>query len=328
MGLPTALVLVLALPQDGFVSHPDPRTLPLDELIRRLPAVGAEWIEVDGLGTLHPATAEFRRRVSEGTLALDESQWRHLLFDTDSLRARTRWPAGIPFALHTDQPLWLADGQDLWLTPLEPTFGQPVRVWRESSDCGVGRMIAFEARVHQELGTLPAGPLELRFLIQLRMHGSEPSASGALLTGELRLPVEIVPTLEDALPPVSSPELDQAVRNALVLDRDRDELWLRYRPDPLLRGVALALELEFLEKGEVRARKRASPTDEEVFGSRMVVERLVSLPPALAADAGARKGWSVRVRGTSDGVLRSWSADRYWNGCVELTLEELFARPR
>lgn len=118
------------------------------------------------------------------------------------------------------------------------------------------------------------------------------------------------------------------MRNALVIDRGEHGLWLRYRPDPSLRGVALALELEFLEEGELRATKRISPTDEDVFASRGAQDTL-SLPPALAAyDEAARKGWSVRVSGSSRGVLRTWSADRFWNGRVEFPLDELFARPR
>lgn len=108
----------------------------------------------------------------------------------------------------------------------------------------------------------------------------------------------------------------------------RGELQLRYPADPALRRLALDLEIEILEGEELRWRKRASPTDEEAYRSRSLLDTLASLPAALATDAEARKRWTVRVSGTNQNVLRSWSADRYWSGRIELPVEELFARAR
>jgi hypothetical protein len=152
---------------------------------------------------------------------------------------------------------------------------------------------------------------------------------GVFHEGRLHLDITLVATLDEALPPVSTPQVNAAVGRTLALRVDgRGRMRPRIlAPDPDdvdLRGLARVLEIELLENGYVRERRRLNATEVDLHN--WLLEPFKCAPPSLALDRRACAGWSLRVRGSDDGVLRSWDCDRRWTGEIVLTLDELIER--
>jgi len=287
-----------------------PSALTLDELIARLPRVGEEWDPGVEPRRLVPLAQEFRERLARGSV-LSSAQWLRALRDTGVLSHRARWPVDVPFTVSMRPAGWF-DRQVLTLLPREPgalaaaSVGQAIL----GRGCAYGWMRMTERARHQELGRLELGPHRLSFEVDL------PRGSSA---GTLTLDVEVVATLDEALPPVSSPMLDDAVRRSLALEledtRVGPQFFLRRAPraSDELTHLAIALELELREAGVGRA----------TTAMREGVDKVsVPLPAALAASPEARAGWSLRVRGVTADVLELWWFERRWGGELELPLED------
>jgi hypothetical protein len=336
------------------------RALALDELIGRLPPADAQFV---GYG-IHPASAELRRRLRAG-VELSPEQWRRVLVDLGTLRWHARWPAGELFALSLRPPAW-SDPFELVLLPERTDV--PLALARmgmvRDRFCGNAWHGALSRWDYQPLGRLPPGPqplplrLELRALRDKRIQelqrddwdvrdaldrarggpglltprpSLDPEPVDVLVaTSELVLDVTIVPTLDDALPPVSSPAVDAAVGTTLSLRFDADGAWLHADAaapdDPRLAGLARVLAVEVLEDAAVRARLTLRPTQEDFTGFGWLGGAVAALPPALAFDRIERARWTVRVRGSDDGILHSWGCDRRWTGEVVVSLDELLDR--
>lgn len=337
----------------------DERGLALDELIARVPPVGKEWVGQDETRTLAPASAELQRRLKAGA-ELSSEQWRRLLLDGGALRVRARWPAGEPLAVSARDLAWLDSDMVLVLDPLDANLRR-VQVGLFGQGCGGAWMFALDGLLHQPLGHLPLGEHVLTFRIEMwtldeliwpglhpwladyrdRKEGSErgivlhretePRKPRVLATGELTWSVEIVPTLDDAIPPVTTPELDRAVERALSIsfqNEGGDVPALRIaRGAPILERLGLSLLIEVRENSEVRESVRWSKGKQHAFVNPETVE-LSSLPRELERDPFRRRPWTVHVSGTSEGVLRSWGIDRRWSGTLILPLEELVERGR
>lgn len=354
-----ALALCLALSGGDATPGRDAAEIPLGELVARIPRVDAPSSDPQTV----EACAELARRLKAG-VALSSDQWKHLLLDTGVLSVRPRWPVGEPLAVSALGPEWLVHERIV----LHPILGGPglsdIRVERFIGDCGNAAMAWTDASVHQTLGTLPIGRHRILFRIEvwspeglderLRPRPGRPwfadhcasaerrTAADALVaergprplsTGELELAVEIVPTLDDAVPPVSTPELDRALAKALSVSfvgkGDERRARLVLDDDPPFERVGLSLEVELLEGAESRLAFRLLPRDRGFWsGGGFGPDAGLSLPVPLALehDVDSRRTWSLRVRGTSEWILRDWAADCRWSGALELPLDELLAR--
>lgn len=360
LALACSSILALQTPVAGEV---DPASLTLDALIERIPPRGGEDVKVGDEFHVHPLTAELGRRLQSG-VALSGAQWERVLVRTDALRWPRRWLVGVPFAVSARIPGWLRTDTVLFLDPEQA----PLRRARVGSfdmgSCAVPWMGISEELGHQELGALPLGRHEITVQLELRraslgegwlgLHpwlprflereaeaergvprgerDLQPRLPTLLSTSVLQLGVEIVPTLDEAVFPVSSPEIEDALRRSLglVFESAGDERWAVLRSKSLveLQAIGLSLSIDVLWGGEVVERARLHPTrqDERAYWELDVCGiELPSIPPGLEQDAESRRGWSLRVHGTDFEILRSW-ADRRWAGTLDLTLDELIER--
>lgn len=332
----------------GTPSRPEDLTrLSLDELIGRLPPAGAEWIRPaagNSVWLLVPEAEEFQRRIERGEV-LDAEQWKRALLGSGMLRVRSRWPASEPFAVSMREVGWL----DMTETRLVPREGalRPAEVGEtRSAHCGTFAMQETRARLYQELGTLPLGPQRIRCALtheRGQPRGRNVAHLGRFFQGEIELEVEVVPTLDEAIPPRSSPALDAAVRETLSLAFDD---WSNERvallvadPDPRdarLAGVGLSLALEVLDGERVVESLTLVPSAYDFLAVGSSVHessdatidwaKLTALPAELEHDPARRARWKVRARGTSEHVLGLWGATSRWSGSVELSLDELIER--
>lgn len=322
--------------------------LQLAELIATLPPIGSEgywerdreepeWVE-------HPTVAELRRRIDRGD-HLDDAHWLAALERSGVLRVRARWPAERPFAVSLRMPDWLTVGQ---IRLSAPRHGLGLAEVGEllQTLCGTYAMGRARDALYQELGELPPGAHALEFIVEIergrhlfsQLELTTPPP-GMLWRGALTVPVEVVPTIADALPPVSSPELDQILRNALFATLGSSEesparLSVERTPelDAELRTLGLSLAVDVLHHGHsveafdfVVARAwdvgflPPGISSLQAPGARF----MRSIPPEDRAELAA---WAVRVRGTPRAVERLWHAERHWSGALEIPLEELLAR--
>ena len=216
--------------------------------------------------------------------------------------------------------------------------------------CGTAWLHERASELAQPLGSIGPGSHRLVFDVVVergwRPGGASPppTTSGAttaggpiLWQGTVELDLEVVATVDDALPPVSSASLDRAVADSVsaTLRERPDATVLALRIDDTraeLAGVALATQARLLRHGLPVGPSRP-----------LVVNRLpLTLGPWSGFDAAgwanwvvegderpseaSCAGWSVRLTGTDRDVERLWHADRRWAGTVEVPLSTLVGR--
>ncbi|QDU67627.1 hypothetical protein [Engelhardtia mirabilis] len=337
--------------------------LSLADLIPLLPPVWIERGTIGGEQALHPVTEEVRDRLRGGERMSDEL-WRHALVDTGVLRVPRRWPQDLPFAVSMTAPEWLGMARVI-VDPRGGRLGAPRCGSLLPEICGTGYFWGLEDATYQELGDLALGRHEIPCEVTVRggFNGDAlEQASRAdreddgkvdcaawdyplLWEGTLDLSVEVVASLDEAWTPVSTPEVDAAVSEAVSLRiAERGPgysdafAWIRCEPDtelhPELRGLGLALVAELLEDGEVVAtnrlprhpRQSAWSSERDRFGTPSLEDPLGPVPGALARRGAGADGWSLRLRGTSEMIETQWHADRYWSGTVEVSLTDAMKR--
>jgi hypothetical protein len=336
----------LSTTQAGFE---DFTRLDLDALIDRLPRVGPQYLPSGELRDSHPASQELKRRL-EAKQTLNEKQWQRALTRTGALCVRERWPADLPFAISMRAPVWLED-MSVWLTPRRSDFAKAYVTGKgfDSLACGTYRLGVASSAWYQRLGLLPPGPTRLEFEVvidredgsALFLQESEPGPTSPAWRGQFAFDVEVVADLEAAIPPVSTPELDAAVRRWLGLAFLDSPSWpgtyvtldRRYQDDPVLSEIGLSLAIEVLHDGIAVQREpvllsRESWSYSEATDRSFDGEPLSALSAELKGNAQNRAGWSIRVRGTSQNVLTLWEAKRRWSGEFVISLDELIARER
>ncbi len=332
--------------------------LGLDELIGLLPPVGEEWLPTEKAGRfeLKPAAAEMKRRLEQG-VHLASAQWRRALVETGALRIRRRWPVEHVFAVSMQDPAWDGVSQIRLVPNLEGLAPAEVGLLY-SPGCGTLMGWMHQAWLYQELGELPLGRYDLVFDVTIergaesfsmgqQKNSAHPAPPpGILWRGKLAFEVEVVETLDEAVPPVSSAEIDQAVRESLSLAFDtwRDGPTAILVLDPnvengsFLAGVGISLQVEVLHCGEVQDElSLVANTYDPLASGNSVHDRRNqpiafcardSIPASLAYDLDAQKEWSLRVRGTSHQVWKLWEAWSRWSGEFEVPIDELIRRER
>ena len=349
------LALLLFVRQETAPRVEPVAELTLDELVARVPSVdggaaGSERLE-----------EELERRLKAG-VELSNEQWKHLLLENGVLGVHHRWPAGEPFAVSAREPDWLTNVRIVLLPNAEvPGLSDVQIVQHPDGDCWNCWAAGVNASLYQTLGTLPLGRQQISFRIEawsekewwnhvehrpnrpwfVDYFASEEQRKAAdavratleprpLSTGGLLLEIEIVPTLDDAIPPVSTPELDRAVAQALSVAfvEEDGERWaeLVLSDEPALEHLGLSLDVELLEGAESRLSTHVCTHDRDPWHFGAGTGVTLPLPPELEHDIAARRAWSLRVRGTDERILRDWDAERRWSGTLVLGMDELLER--
>jgi hypothetical protein len=175
-----------------------------------------------------------------------------------------------------------------------------------------------------------------------------PTKPPILWRGVLRLPVKAVDTIDEAVSPVRSPELDEAVRSSLGIAipalaanwEDQRSCFITLNLDsehhPALRDVGLSLVVDLLRDGRKAEVAILSPIRPD--GRPAVIQRfwagehdymmqaLHAVPPGASEREVAR--WTVRARGSSDGVYALWGKSSRWTGEVEIPLSRALEQER
>jgi hypothetical protein len=283
---------------------------------------------------------------------LSDAQWLPALGASGVLRTRQRWPRGEPYRVSV---CTLLRAWPLMHIALEPSFIG----WRKAE---------YGARIYGcgddgmprdfELGRLPDYDVHEIVLHALIERGyasggpggclAPPQPEPAILRGILHVPIEIVATIDDAVPPLSSPALDAAVQSSIAAYVDVEGenqkkhrvLRLELAPDPaartLLHDVGLSLRVDVLRDEERIATAHLVPWHDDkesvefalAWGDPLARSEVNGVPTEILTDGHAQNPWHLRVSGTSDDVLHLWNAETRWNGTVDIPLSDALALGR
>lgn len=327
----------------------DIRDLPLDVLISRLPPAGCggTWDEKRGFAP-DPADAELRRRLAAGEKMTD-AQWEHALIGSGVFRFHSKWPAELPFSMSVREPSWTSEGTvetgtHVHAVPTEPTLKEIEGGELIHFGCGTFEDARRAITDYQELGRLGLGAHKLIFdvFVDTTPGLDRSRASSQAWRGAVAIDIEIVPSLEQAIPPADSPELRDLVRRSLcrfppgegqgVFSTSVNVAFLAGGADAqTLAATAFSLEIglwrkgEFVGSGSTRVTQlggfRPCQTAKSRWGAEGVELGPTGRPESMATDSLA--DFEVRVRGVSKDVLRHWGAKTWWNGTISVPLTDL-----
>lgn len=326
----------------------------IDALIARLPQVGSERVlDEKGASTgLLPDVERMRALVV--VHALDDAQWRRALIDTGVVRWRERWPRDVPFTICLRRAEWM--GRILMVLDAHRAGWTPAMVQSYSGSCTSSEEPFY---MYQRLGPLESRDTEVVLDVRVERQangrdaeyylrgaiGADEASQGKdgelLWSGTLTLPVSVVASIDDALPPVRSTELDRAVERAFGIGFEYERkswsdvsFWLCDAPPELL-GIAFCLEVDVLRDGVVvdsvllgataRDRSRESDEAEQRWGQTSGWARLEHVPSTLEAVRATHSVWSFRLHGGTKGAPLYWNATRRWAGDLVLSLDDVIA---
>lgn len=314
----------------------------LDELIASLPPIGAETFLEEEYEPLRPVPAKMKALIERGAV-LTGDQWKRALVGVGALRVPARWPVGRPFAISMRETEWLEVTQ-IRMVPRIAGWNTATVGSLYTQTCGTAASWQEQEWLHQELGSLPVGRHELRFDVTIErgledngVHGAVPdnAPQGVVWQGEMAFDVEIVESVEEAVPPAAGPELDRAVRESISLAFEdwpdgRTAILVvdpHSRPSGELAKVGLSLEIEIREGSHVHERLHMRPSiPGQAWERRIAFHSIPSIPLSLEDLMTSRKSWSVHVRGIPEEALLLWGADRHWSGEFDVSIDELIRR--
>ncbi|MFN0207287.1 MAG: hypothetical protein ACKVS6_13360 [Planctomycetota bacterium] len=153
--------------------------------------------------------------------------------------------------------------------------------------------------------------------------------------------VDVVDTLNDAIPPANDSIISDAVRKSLhiVVDRTGGRINPTFiqpvqdrPPASELLGVALALDIDVLCNGAVLASIACDPycynsdgrveTTGKRWNDIYSGTYITAIPNEVLTNENVQAGWSLRIRGTHRDILKLWGADSWWNGEIVVPLRE------
>ena len=313
--LGVALVCPLAAGQPPDVG-PAPialSALSMDELIERLPVVGAEEpVSREGREwTYAPETEEMKRRLS-ASVTLTPEQWERVLTRTGVVRFRPKWPSGERYIVPMQDAAWLGFAQ-ITLSPANPRLltlhgGTDLREM-----CGNEAQWRRQEQLSQSLGSLPAGKHHLEFHALMN-----PGAVSAGVRDSLGVCIR-------AWGQKGEPQA------LLVFDAD-------VRAHPELAGTAIDGNVEVLRDGEVKGTARlvvhcydrvlsgnsVYPGPVQLFSFAMLPE----FAAAKATDEAEVARWSLRLSARSEDALRLCHAQTRWASTFEVPLATLLKQER
>jgi hypothetical protein len=218
----------------------------------------------------------------------------------------------------------------------EPVYSGVSRYIGEMVGCGFG---SFEVPVWSDgniaLGDTE-GPLELHALLE--ESGADGSTT-VVWRGTTRLPLRIVPTIDDAIESIHDPNLDAAVpeRVWIVVTPTVLDVYMRPFTAAAPPDTVMGLRIEFLHEGSLVATARCSgpmrisapgePPGDGLFAPGVTIEGNTA---ALQSADFRDPAWSVTITGDPALALNSsfflnWSAHRCWGGRVTLRPEQVRA---
>lgn len=303
------------------------------ELIARVPT-GATEVSRDPSTderVPHPVAAEIAARLVRGERPSDV-EWAELLVRSGAVRHRETWPVDQPWVLSMRVPNWLGQ-TTIRLQPRTEGLLTAEAGGLIGEECGFEHLSRVVRAAHQALGNVGLGDQQIVFDAEVLWLETpyawhfpnlpDPETS-VVWKGPITLSVRGVASLADALPPVRGPEVEAAVQRAIKLTPMDGRVHLEFTPgdDPLLRGLALSLEVELHYGGEPRERLEfCFPLPCPLEGMPEPSQPILlsqQLAPETIALIRERGTWTIAVRGKEDPLLlRNSSANRHFAGSYE-----------
>lgn len=328
----------------------------IDQLISKLPTEeDGTWNDLSEEYVLKPAVAELKNRIDRGVKLTDE-QWRTALLQSHAIHYRSTWPVDVPFAVSMRDPSWLGIAR-ISLVPRRPMWegfmaAEAGTVYQPRGFvCGNAILGRIFAEKYQVIGDLSIGSQILNFNVTVEqqksviVRGKETLAQEPTLlwSGSIAMHVDVVKTLNEAIPPIANASVDSAIRNSVKLTFSegyeygltRRMAFFQLEPDQTavaeLVSTALPLKIEVIHQknvvttGEVLADCYDSLMS---FNTRSDLERtsigcdsLYEVPVKFEDDIGGIDEWSLRITSRVDyEILRLWQAKRRWNGEIIIPL--------
>jgi hypothetical protein len=333
----------------------DLESVSMDDLVARLQPINqsGHWDAEQERYILDPVPAELRQRLLRGT-RLTDVQWQRALQLSQAIFVRPKWPADEPVAVFMAVPAFL-DVAELRARPSDPTLPSlHAGEVHPLGGCATYAMWCRQSEQYQILGAFPLGGHRMSFDVEVEIgeaeawppyfifHGPPPPSllPGILWRGRVDIAFEIVSSLDEVLPPRNDADLDEVIRNSLCLRFSETKTTRNWSPTihvsiegvqaSRLLDTAVSMEVELWCAGNMVCKETRCV--ESMFGTRPSRSPDAAwftssfwLPSVVLApeDAAARATYSLRIRGSPQGVLHLWDATTRWNGDLRIPLSDL-----
>lgn len=315
--------------------------VPTRLLLALAPPAGQEWvIGPDGMNVVpEPVFKELAKRLSSRPLSSNE--WDCLIKHEGVIKTRRLWPKNVPLAIGMREPRWMPLPK---IIRLQPQFDGA-----QHAECGVlmitglSHTYRWNVQSYQTLGKAAPGTSAIDARVTVLEPGrTTPIEEREIWSGLLRLPVTLVETMDEAIAPVRSPEVDAAVADAISLmarvERDDSScigIGIDRGKSALLGDMAFGVVIDILRDDLVV----------ETLQGGLIYDgsELFSAPPGFPkwfaparslhgmantlGDPNERKRWKIRVRGDGVASLRDWDRDRYWAGEMSFPMDSVIFLP-
>jgi len=316
--------------------------VPTSILVHCTPPPEQEHIRVDHPGGWqqipHPVIAEMARRLDGGE-RFSSRQWRTLLTRARFVRSRHQWPIDVPLEFAIRPLRW----GDTSIGPVSVSLMRDGRSFPHNLSTGGiqvtgwGMIESFGSDGPAPVASVRPGAYEIALIVR-----RWPSRGTVQHITTLYIPVTFVESVDDAIEPVRSAEVDALVREHLraQVRPYSDSLtpvpypWLNVNlseiDDHRTRGMAVQVEVDVLRHGvpiaeglvdEHSSRFGFTRMDNRIDLKCMTYEELVAAPQDFA----------LRIRGSARRAVRIADATRYWAGeitipCDQIRIEEGFGQ--
>lgn len=321
-------------------THLPPAKPNIDEIIGLLPPNEAEFCYDNLKKELieNPIVIDMRQWILDGNQLTDD-QWRNALMRSRAILMRDKWPANEPLRVCIQETRWLPFTQ-IRVTPKD--FNKTTLKVGETVGgfCGTGAEWQREQMMNVELARLPLGKHRVVFDVEIEMGGRpwvpEARRTGVLWRGDISFDLEIVKSLDKAMPPVNNPEIKEAIRQAIgVCVSPTKQATLTFdvgaASKPLLQSIAVSARVELCRNSQVMESKRLKIDHYRLWGEpysiyadppELFASEYLTAITAMEIEKGEIEGWTLRITGTTKNLLRFWHAKHYWYGTIEIPLKE------
>lgn len=310
--------------RDGWLS-----IVPTTALILVAPPAGTEvqfdWVALKPIE--HPVSAELRRR--RAALRLADWQWNLAMRRTQVIKSRRRWPKDVPLAVSMKLPAWVQLVRcEVTARPLLEG-GRTARAGTLRRErCGVGSDLRRKSEAYQVVGRLDASDTGVEFDCTVSHVVGMGDRVVESWSGIVRLPIESVATVDEAITPARNPALNEAVARAVMIRLSfhggytaNVSVSVNGAVETALADVAVSPMIEFLRDGKVMETVRVPLADSawpSPAGSRAGHAQLIRLKRDDLTSQVDR--WQIRLRGDGELALRDWDRDQYWAGTLTIAL--------
>lgn len=321
-------------------THLPPTKPNIDEIIDLLPhaetETGYDYAKCELIE--HPIVIDMRQWILDGH-QLTDAQWRKALSNSHVVFMREKWPVNEPLRICVQETRWLPF-TEIRVTP-KNFKKETLKVGTTGGmRCGTGAEWQREQMMNVELARLPLGNHRIDFDVEIEMGGSawvpEARRTGVLWRGNMSFDVEIVKSLDKAVPPINNPEIKEAIRQAIgVCVSPTGQATVIFdvgaASKPLLQSIAVSARVDLCRNGQAVESIRLKVDHYRLWGDPFTIyadppelfasERLTAIS-AKEFENGDLEGWTLRITGTTKDLLRFWHANQYWHGTIEIPLKE------